>query len=153
MHTATDLPAALIPVLYARSPKIPHFTNAVGSIYYCSQGYIQLTWSSERIQLTELQVFYEQTLSLLDSTNSRKILSEHGQRQPLPAAAQHWLTHDWIPRAIKQVRVEYCAIVDGSNPMHRLSTQTVIMQAPAEFVFKRFATSVEAEAWLGSLPN
>jgi len=122
-------------------------------MYYSSQGYIQLVWNSERILLSDLQVFYEQALALLDSTNSRKILSEHGQRQPLPAAAQYWLTHDWIPRAIKQVSVEYCAIVDGSDPMHRLSTQTVIMEAPTGFVFKRFTTIAEAETWLDSLPD
>ncbi|WP_143436408.1 hypothetical protein [Hymenobacter crusticola] len=138
---------------YAQPTKTPHFTNVVGNIYYASQGYIQLQWNAERIHLSDLQAFYEQALTLLDSTSCRKILSEHGQRQPLAAAAQHWLAHEWIPRAMKQVRVEYCAIVDGSNPMHRLSTQTVITDAPAEFVFKRFTTIGEAEAWLSSLPN
>ncbi|WP_324670673.1 hypothetical protein [Hymenobacter sp. GOD-10R] len=138
---------------HARPPKAPHFANAVGDIYYSTQGHIHLQWSADRIQLTDLQAFYEQALLLLDNTDSRKILSEHGQRQPLSAAAQHWITREWLPRAMKQVRAEYCAIVDGSNPMHRLSTQTVITDAPSDFIFKRFDTVSEAEAWLGSLPR
>jgi len=137
---------------YAQPLKAPHFANAVGGIYYSPQGYIQLTWSADRIQLADLQDFYEQALQLLDSTVCRKILSEHSQRQPLSAAAQHWIAHNWIPRVMKQVHVKHCAIVDGSNPMHRLSTQTVIGEAPAGFIFKRFTTVAEAETWLSSLP-
>jgi hypothetical protein len=138
---------------FARPLKAPHFANTVGGIYYSTQGHIHLQWSADRIQLADLQAFYEQALLLLGSTGCRKILSEHGQRQPLSAAAQHWITREWIPRAMKQVRAEYCAIVDGSNPMHRLSTQTVISDAPSDFIFKRFDTISEAEAWLGNLPR
>jgi hypothetical protein len=88
---------------------------------------------------------------LLISTGSRRILSEHGQRSPLPAEAQQWLTTNWIPRAQTQASTRHCAIVEGANPMHRLSTQSVVSAAPAGFVFKRFDTMREAEDWLGSV--
>jgi hypothetical protein len=39
-----------------------------------------------------------------------------------------------------QAQVRHCAIVEGADPMHRLSTQSVVAAAPAGFIFQRFAT-------------
>jgi hypothetical protein len=47
--------------------------------------------------------------------------------------------------------VRHCAIVEGANPMHRLSTQSVVSAAPAGLVFKRFDAMPDAEAWLISM--
>jgi hypothetical protein len=132
--------------------KAPYFKNSAGNVYYVGEDYVQLAWSTAKISLADTQVFYEQVLTLMRQNGARKILSEHGQRQPLSPAVQHWIIHNWIPRAMQQAQVAYCAIVDGSNPMHRLSTQTVIFEAPEGFTFKRFSTIIEAQTWLRSLP-
>jgi len=87
-------------------------------------------------------------LALLMSTGSHKILSDHGQRVPLSVPAQQWLTGDWIPRAIRLARTSYCAIVEGADPMHRLSTQSVVSSAPAGMLFQRFSIVEAAESWL-----
>lgn len=113
-----------------------------------SVGYVRLAWSGERVSLAELQEFYEQALQLLISVGVGKILSEHGQRQPLPVAAQQWLVADWIPRAIRLARTQYCAIVEGQDPVHRLSTQGVVASAPSALQFKRFDNRPAAEVWL-----
>ncbi|OON67834.1 hypothetical protein B0919_16765 [Hymenobacter sp. CRA2] len=111
-------------------------------------GFVRLAWSAERIELADLQAFYEQALTLLVGVGVGRILSDHGQRQPLPAAAQQWLIDNWIPRAIRQAHVYYCAIVEGNDPVHRLSTQGVVGRAPSDMQFKRFSNRAEAEAWL-----
>ena len=123
------------------------FSNTVGRVVFHSVGYVRLAWSAERFTLPELQAFYEQALQLLSSVGVGRILSEHGQRQPLPTAAQQWLINDWIPRAIGR-GVHYCAIVEGHDPMHRLSTQGVVSSAPRGLVFGRFQDRASAEAWL-----
>ncbi len=136
-----------------RAQETLYFENQAGRLYYRPAGYVHLTWGSERLPLAPIQAYYEQALALLRSMRSHRILSEHGQRAPLPAEAQTWLTTNWIPRAIAQANTRHCAIVEGANPMHRLSTQSVVSAAPAEFVFKRFDSVKDAEVWLVSLGN
>lgn len=128
-----------------------YFESSAGRLYYNPAGHVRLAWAPERLPLTAIQAYYEQVLSLLISTGSRRILSEHGQRAPLPVEAQQWLTTNWIPRAQTMARTRHCAIVEGANPLHRLSTQSVVSAAPPDFTFKRFDTIREAEAWLGSV--
>jgi hypothetical protein len=128
-----------------------YFESSAGRLYYNPAGYVRLAWSPGRLSLADIQAYYEQVLALLISTGSRRILSEHGQRSPLPAEAQQWLTTNWIPRAQTMARTRHCAIVEGANPMHRLSTQSVVSAAPEGFVFKRCDTNREAEDWLGSV--
>ena len=130
-----------------------YFESAAGRLYYNAAGYVRLAWAPERLSLAAIQAYYEQVLALLLSTGSRLILSEHGQRAPLPVEAQEWLTSNWIPRAMSQAQARHCAIVEGANPMHRLSTQSVVATAPTDFQFKRFDTLLEAEAWLATLPQ
>jgi hypothetical protein len=131
-----------------RDRETAYFSNQAGSVLYNSAGYVRLAWSSERLLMPELQSFYEQTLTLLRSTSSNKILSEHGQRQPLPVAAQNWLTENWIPRAIPTGGTLYCAIVEGGNPVHRLSTSSVVAASPEGILFRRFDIGGDAEKWL-----
>jgi hypothetical protein len=125
-----------------------YYQSVAGKLYHHPAGYVRLAWSPERISLEILQAFYEQVLALLLNSGARKILSDHGQRAPLSGLAQQWLVEDWIPRAMAQARTRHCAIVEGANPLHRLSTQSVVSSAPDAFVFKRFAVLGEAEAWL-----
>lgn len=134
--------------LLSHAPETLFFQNAAGKVFYQPAGFVRLMWAPERAALEVIQAFYEQVLALLLSTAARKILSCHGQRAPLSGAAQEWLTGQWIPRAISQARVQYCAIVEGADPMHRLSTQSVVSAAPAGLVFRRFSTTEEAENWL-----
>lgn len=130
-----------------------YFESAAGRLYYNPAGYVRLAWAPERLSLAAIQAYYEQVLALLLSTGSRLILSEHGQRTPLAVEVQEWLTSNWIPRAMSQAQARHCAIVEGANPMHRLSTQSVVATAPADFQFKRFDTLLEAETWLAALPQ
>lgn len=134
-----------------RMPEKLYFENQAGRLYYNAAGFVRLAWAPGRLSLAVIEAFYEQALALLTSTGSHRILSEHGQRAPLSAEAQQWITTNWIPRAMTQAGVRHCAIVEGANPLHRLSTQSVISAAPAEFVFKRFDALPEAEAWLASV--
>ncbi len=134
-----------------RAQETLYFENQAGRLYYRTAGYVHLVWSSERLPVAPIQAFYEQALALLRNTGSHRILSEHGQRAPLPAEAQTWLTTSWIPRAIAQAGVRHCAIVEGANPLHRLSTQSVVSASPTAFVYKRFDNVKDAETWLVGL--
>ena len=125
-----------------------YFENQAGQLYYHPVGFVRLVWTAERLPLATVQAFYEQVLDLLVSTGCRRILSEHGLRTPLALEAQQWLTENWIPRAIARSDTRHCAIVEGADPMHRLSTQSVVSTAPAGFTFKRFDTILAAEKWL-----
>jgi len=125
-----------------------YFESPAGHLYYHTAGYVRLAWAPARLMFPAIEAFYEQVLTLLLRTGCQRILSEHGQRAPLPAEAQQWLTTDWIPRAITQAHTRHCAIVEGANPMHRLSTQSIVSTAPEGFLFKRFDTIQDAEAWL-----
>jgi hypothetical protein len=125
-----------------------YFENQAGHLYYHPAGFVRLAWATGRLPVAVIQVFYEQVLELLISTDCRRLLSEHGLRAPLPQQAQQWLTDNWIPRAIARSHTRHCAIVEGADPMHRLSTQSVVSTAPAGFVFKRFDNVPAAEQWL-----
>ncbi len=127
------------------------FQNQAGKLYYQPAGYVRLAWAAERQPLDVIQAFYEQALLLLLSSGVRRILSDHGQRPPLPAAAQTWLTNDWIPRAMTQARTHHCAVVEGADPIHRLALQSVVSTAPTGFLFKRFDNFEAADAWLRGL--
>jgi len=128
-----------------------YFESAAGRLSYNAAGYVRLTWAAGRLSVADIQAYYEQVLKLLLSAGCQRILSEHGQRSPLPTEAQDWLTTNWIPRAQALAHTQHCAIVEGANPMHRLSTQSVVSAAPAGFVFKRFDTLPEAEKWLAGV--
>ena len=134
-----------------RVSETAYFQNAAGKLFYNPAGYIRLAWSAERVPLEVLQAYYDHALKLMDTLGVHHVLSDHGQRAPLVAAAQHWLTHTWIPQAIAQVGFDYCAIVDGVDPLHRLSTQSVVSASPSAVTFRRFNTVDEADAWLRSL--
>lgn len=134
--------------LPSRTKETLYFQNAAGKLYYQPAGFLRLSWSAERAPLDALKAYYGQALALLLSTGTRKILSEHGQRPPLSGPAQEWLTGEWIPQAIREARVRYCAIVEGSDPMHRLSTQSVVSASPTGLVFQRFNAIEAAESWL-----
>jgi hypothetical protein len=127
------------------------FQNSAGKLYYEPAGYVRLTWDPERHSFEIIQAFYEQALALLVSTGVRRILSEHGARAPLPVAAQEWLTSNWIPRAMSLANTHSCAIVEGADPLHRLSTQSIVSTSPSGFRFKRFDNFRAADAWLRSL--
>jgi hypothetical protein len=127
------------------------FQNPAGKLFYQPAGYVRLAWAAERQTLETIQAFYEQVLALLKSTGVRRVLSDHGQRAPLPIAAQEWLTTNWIPRAMQQAHTRHCAIVEGADPMHRLSTQSVVSTSPVGFQFKRFDNFAAADAWLRGL--
>lgn len=128
--------------------EILSFTNAAGHVYYHPAGLVRLAWGPGRVPLNEVQAYYEKTLAVLLTTGARKVLSDHGQRAPLLPAAQQWLTQNWIPRAMAQARTRHCAIVEGADPVHRLSTESVVTASPKDFVFKRFNNTAAAEAWL-----
>ena len=134
--------------LQPRSQEKMFFQNAAGKLYYQPAGFVRLAWGAERTTLELIQAYYAQVLALLMSTGTQKILSDHGQRAPLSGPAQQWLTGTWIPQAIRQAGAQYCAIVEGADPMHRLSTQSVVSAAPAGLQFRRFSDVDEAEAWL-----
>ncbi|MBU6122337.1 hypothetical protein [Hymenobacter siberiensis] len=134
--------------LLSRAQETLFFQNTAGKVFYQPSGFVRLVWAPERAVLEAIQTFYEQVMTLMLRTATRKILSEHGQRAPLSGAAQEWLTGHWIPRAINEVRAQYCAIVEGADPMHRLSTQSVVSGAPAGLIFQRFSTMGDAEKWL-----
>ncbi|RYY15672.1 MAG: hypothetical protein EOO36_12315 [Cytophagaceae bacterium] len=127
------------------------FQNQAGVLYYQPAGYVRLAWGADRQPLETIQAFYEQVLALLTSTGVRRILSDHGQRAPLPLAVQEWLTTSWIPRAMNQARTQHCAIVEGADPLHRLSTQSVVSTSPTGFQYKRFDNFGAADGWLRTL--
>lgn len=127
------------------------FQSLAGKVCYQPAGYVRLVWAAERLPFDLIQAFYEQALALLTSTGVRRILSDHGPRAPLPAAAQEWLITSWIPRAMSMARTQHCAIVEGADPMHRLSTQSVVSSSPTGFQFKRFDNFAAADAWLRGL--
>ena len=127
------------------------FQNQAGKLFYQPASYVRLAWAADRPPLEVIQAFYEQALTLLKSSGARRILSDHGQRAPLPAAAQAWLTTDWIPRAMTQGRTHHCAVVEGADPIHRLALQSVVSTAPTGFLFKRFDNFAAADAWLRGL--
>ncbi|WP_201978690.1 hypothetical protein [Hymenobacter rubidus] len=133
-----------------RAQETIYFQSVVGKVSYHPAGFVRLAWGSGRASFEALQTYYEQVLELLRSTGTRKMLSDHGQRQPLSGQAQQWLTEQWIPRAIGQAQARYCAIVEGADPLHRLSTQSVVSAAPTGLLFKRFSNVEDAEAWLRS---
>lgn len=129
----------------------PYFENQAGKLFYHPAAYVRLAWAPGRLPLAAIEEFYEQVLALLLRTDVRRILSEHGQREPLTQAAQEWITGSFIPRATQQARCHHCAIVEGANPIHRLSTQSIVSAAPADFHFRRFDTLDAADAWLRGL--
>ena len=131
-----------------RASETAYFQNAAGKLFYHPAGYVRMAWSAERVSLEVLQAYYEQALKLMLTLGAHKVLSDHGQRAPLVAAAQTWLTQTWIPKAIAQAGFSYCAIVDGVDPLHRLSTQSVVSAAPSAVTFRRCNTVDEADAWL-----
>ena len=128
-----------------------YFQNEAGKLYYQPAGYVRLAWAADRVPFAIIQAYYEQVLRLLQSTGVRRMLSDHGQRAPLSAVAQEWLSNTFIPQLMEQARTRHCAIVEGANPLHRLSTQSVVSTAPAGFQFKRFDNVAAADAWLRSL--
>lgn len=134
-----------------RSKETLYFQSAAGKLFHNPAGFVRLAWAAERTPLDAIKAFYEQVLALLLNSGARQILSDHGQRAPLPGLAQQWLVEDWIPRAIGRARARHCAIVEGADPMHRLSTQSVLVASPTGLVFKRFSTLEAAEAWLISV--
>ncbi len=134
--------------LLPRSQETLCFQNTAGKLFHSQAGFVRLAWSPERLTLDTIKAYYDQVLALLLTSGSRKILSDHGQRAPLSGPAQQWLTETWIPRAMTQARTRHCAIVEGADPLHRLSTQSVVSAAPVNFVFQRFSTVEAAEAWL-----
>ncbi|AMR27318.1 hypothetical protein A0257_09565 [Hymenobacter psoromatis] len=134
--------------MHPRLQQTLYFESPAGRLYYHAAGYAHLAWGPGRLPLATIEAYYEQALALLRSTDCRRILSEHGQRAPLSAEAQAWITSNWIPRAMSQAQARHCAIVEGANPLHRLSTQSVVSASPAGFHFKRFDNFPDAEAWL-----
>ncbi|OGX83208.1 hypothetical protein [Hymenobacter coccineus] len=131
--------------------EILSFANTAGQLYYHPAGHVRLAWGPGRVSLDVVQAYYEKVLAVLLTTGARKILSDHGQRAPLLPAAQQWLVQNWIPRAMAQARTRHCGIVEGADPVHRLSTESVVTAAPKEFAFKRFSSVAAAETWLASV--
>ncbi|WP_223651296.1 hypothetical protein [Hymenobacter psoromatis] len=131
-----------------RPPETLYFENQAGQLYYRAAGYAHLIWVPGRLPLAIIEAYYEQVLALLLSTNTRLILSEHGQRAPLSLEAQNWLANNWIPRAMRLGNVRHCAIVEGADPLHRLAAQSVMSTAPEGFIFQRFDAMRAAESWL-----
>ena len=136
--------------LLSRAQETLYFQNAAGKLFYHPLGYVRLAWSAEHLPLKDIKTYYEQMLALLMSTGSYKILSDHGQRVPLSVPVQQWLTGDWIPRVIRLARASYYAIGEGADPIHRLSTQSLVSSAPAGMLFQHFSIVEAAEAWLKS---
>ncbi|MBJ6109679.1 hypothetical protein JAO73_11695 [Hymenobacter sp. BT523] len=134
-----------------RAQETLYFQNAAGKVFHHPSGFVRLAWGAERITFEVVKAFYEQVLALLLNSGARKILSDHGQRAPLSGATQAWLTENWIPRAMAQARTRHCAIVEGADPLHRLSTQSVVSASPSGFVFQRFSNVEAAEAWLAGV--
>ncbi|MBC6991088.1 hypothetical protein [Hymenobacter sp. BT491] len=128
-----------------------YFRNPAGTILYHSAGYVRLSWNASSPQSAEVMGLYEHALTLLQRTAATKILSHHGQRQSLSLELQQALTQDWIPRAVRQAGLSYCAIVEGENPVQRLSVQAIVAQSATAPVFKRFRTLEEADLWLKTL--
>lgn len=134
-----------------RAQETLYFQSTAGKLYYHPAGFVRLAWSGERLSFDVIKAYYEQVLALLLNSGAHKILSDHGARAPLSGEAQQWITGNWIPRAMSQARTRHCAIVEGADPLHRLSTQSVVSSSPTGFVFQRFSTVEAAELWLNSV--
>ncbi|MBD2767591.1 hypothetical protein IC235_06765 [Hymenobacter sp. BT664] len=137
--------------LLLRTKEALYFQSPAGKIFHHPAGFVRLTWSAERTSIETVKAFYEQALALLIHSGARKILSDHGQRQPLSGVAQQWLIENWMPRLISQVHACHCALVEGTNALHRLAVQSVLNSSPSGLVFQRFATVEAAEAWLSGI--
>lgn len=137
--------------LPATSTEAPFFANQAGKVYYHPAAYVRLVWQPGRLPLDAIQEVYEHVLLLLLRSDVRRILSEHGLREPLTQVAQEWITNSFIPRTMQQASCYHCAILEGTNPIHRLSTQSIVSAAPSGFFFRRFDTLEAADTWLREL--
>jgi hypothetical protein len=136
----------------APAPESRYFHNAIVTIVR-QQGdaFIRLNWTAVSPQPEELRAAYEHALRALQHFGLHKLLSDHTQRQPMPAAVSIWVAEDWIPRAVREVGYSHCAVVENATPLGRLAAQSIGAQLPQGLlVFKYFSTPAEAAAWLNA---
>ncbi|RYU79565.1 hypothetical protein [Hymenobacter persicinus] len=130
-------------------PKSFYFQNPAITIYHTA-GYLRLDWSGARTTEDELRGAYQQVLLAMKHYRTGKTLSYHGLRQLIPLPVQHWLTQEWIPRAVHEAGYSQCAVVESQSALGRLASQAVGQQTPAQLDFRHFATLAEAHAWLSA---
>ncbi|TGE26963.1 hypothetical protein [Hymenobacter metallicola] len=125
-----------------------YFRNALCTISYYEAGYVQLVWSEAAATADELQALYGHTLQVLKHHRTGRLLTDHRLRQPLPLTAQHWISQQWIPQAVREAGYSHCAIIENQTPLGRLAARAVGDEVAVPLKFQFFNDLSEAAAWL-----
>jgi hypothetical protein len=125
------------------------FHNEQASILEHTDGYVRIDWNPVPIQSGALRTIYEQVLRLLRHAGLTKILSDHQLMPPLLAADQHWLSDEWVPRAIAEAGYRHGAVVEAHDLLSRTSIVQVVNQlGNLPLTVRYFEDDWRAAEWL-----
>lgn len=127
---------------------ILYFHNAAAAISYMPAGYIRLAWNPVPLEPHHLMAVYEHVLQAFKRHKTGRLLSNHGQRLPMPLPVQTWLAEQWVPRATAEAAYSHCAIVEADAPVSRLAARAVADHLTGPLKYRYFGTEAAAETWL-----
>lgn len=96
-----------------------------------------------------LRQLYEKSAELMHLRHLGAVLSDHRGMPALSEADQQWLGEVWVPRTMRETTYAHVAVIDSTNVLNRLATDTVVLAISNLPLTVRYFTEVnEAEAWL-----
>ncbi|MCR5890382.1 hypothetical protein LRS06_21885 [Hymenobacter sp. J193] len=126
-----------------------YFSNALGSVDYVPEAYVQLRWSGQLLRSLELRALYVHTRNLLEREKLCCLLADHRAMSAAPLAAdQHWLLQQWLPDLAGRRHTTHYAVLPALNPACRLHTATVVQDLQRYLSVALFDDPRQAVAWL-----
>ena len=131
---------------FAASPVL--FANAAGQLREHPAGFLHATWeNAPRTSLATRELF-ERMLLVLQHRRWSRILIDQSQMPAFTPDEQHWVAHDWLPRAVA-AGYRYGAVVVSPMALVRLATSFITTSVVGQpLTYRSFDSETEAESWL-----
>ena len=96
----------------------------------------------------EFRAGFDRGIELLKQHKASRWLADCRQQGPITQADQHWMNHDWHPRAAA-AGMRWVALVSPQMAVARMSVKSIVTRANnVELTFNHFADVESARDWL-----
>ncbi|OON67572.1 hypothetical protein B0919_17235 [Hymenobacter sp. CRA2] len=124
-----------------------HFQNDLADVVV-HRNYVRIDWHPAPMRSHDLRDVYNAALQVLQQQHLTKVLTNHRFMPPIHPEDQHWLSEEWIQRAVTEAGYQYCAVVDAYDSQNRAGTTEVVRQRHLPLTIRHFDNISEADFWL-----
>ena len=129
--------------------RLLYFENLAGRVWEEPLGYLRLEYRAGPREETQFRALLTHVLRALVRQGEGKLLVDQRKMAPYSDAERTWLVSEWLPRAVREARYRYGAVLLAEDVFARVSmTRLALAARDLSNTYKTFETEAAALDWL-----